>query len=237
MDTPNNGNGDVMTIDQMQTTLKRDERSLTEAVSGLQAAESTYEGRTRRAAHSSDESAAIARRDFLPPVVAAEQAAARAGTAAEANIRQILAQTATTTRMTVSAEIEARAAAKVPILGRLIETASLPQLRDELKAAVISNDTAAIYVMASLLPGRLAGEAPLGQATGRPEVDAARAEIARLVGRVKDELRDTSLDPIRAQAGAVLEKAATARRAADRRRQQDAARARIDAGEIVAWPT
>ena len=124
----------------------------------------------------------------------------------------------------------------MPIVGRLIETASLPQLRDELKASIIAGDTATAYVMTALLPGRLAGEAPVGQATARPEDDAARAEIGRLLGRVRDQLRDTSLDPINAQANTVLEKAAVARRAGERRRQQDAARARIDAGETIAWP-
>ena len=226
-----------MTASEMRATLKRDATTLDDAIHDLERAETAYAGITRRVAYSSDEGHAIALRDHLPALAAAEgEAAARVASAAERNARHVLAQTATTTRMTVAPEIEAAAAAKVPIVGRLIETAGLPQLRDELKAAVIAGDTATAYVMTALLPGRLAGEAPVGQATARPENDAARAEIDRLLGRVRDELRDTSLDPIRAQAGAVLEQAATARRAAARRRQQDDLAARVSAGEVILWP-
>jgi len=131
--------------------------------------------------------------------------------------------------MTVAPDVEARAAAKVPILSRVIETASLPEIRDQFRGAVVAGDTASCYLFASLLPGRLAGDAPVGQATARPEVDAARAEIGRLIGQVRDDLRDPSADPVRRLAGAVLERASVARQAA-------AQQARFDSGEKVRWP-
>ena len=226
---------DLMTATEMATVVKRDERSLAEALDALAEAETGYESITRRRNYSSDEGHAVGLRDHLPALVAVEQSAARVASASERNVRTILAQAATTTRMTVDAETEARAAAKVPIVARQIEVAPVTELRDQLRAAIVADDVATMYLFGSLLPARLA-ETPAGQATARPEVDAARAELGRLIGRVKDQLRDASLDPVRAQADAVLSKAATARRAADRRRQQDAARARVDAGEIVPWP-
>ena len=227
---------DIMTATEMATVLRRDERSLTEAISALEEAETTYTGRTRRVAHSSDEGHAVGLRDHLPALTAAEAAAARVASAAERNARQVLAQTATTTRMTVAAEVEAVAATRVPLVSRLVGSAPLTEIRDRLKAAIVAGDVADQYLLASLVPARLAGEAPVGQATARPQHDAARAEIGRLLGRVRDELRDTSLDPVRAQAGAILETAAVARPAATARQKQDALAARIDSGETVAWP-
>lgn len=63
-----------------------------------------------------------------------------------------------------------------------------------------------------------------------------RAEIGRLIGPVRDDLRDTTADPVRRLVGDVLERASVARQAAERRRQQDAAQARVNAGEMVPWP-
>ena len=165
MDTTN----DLMTIPEMSTVLKTDARSLGEVIDALSEAESTYAAITRRAAYSSDEGPVVGLRDHLPALTGAEAAAARVASASERNVRQILGQVATINRVVVAPEVEAAAAAKLPLLSRVIETASLPELRDRLKAAIVAGDVADQYILASLVPARLANEPPVGQATGRPE--------------------------------------------------------------------
>jgi len=229
---------DILTVDQMGIILRRDERSLTEAIERVDQATTTYEQLTRREGQSSDAGHEIAKKDHLPPLVAAEADGARVASASERNARGILGQlTTTATRMVVPAETEAAAATKLPLLARVVDSAPLTQLVAEFRAALVADDTAALYVLASLLPGRLANEAPLGQPTGSPATDEARAEIARLVGRTRDALRDPSLDAIRDQANGVLARAAIARRASEQRRKQADLAARLAAGGRVAWPT
>lgn len=225
----------LVTLADMQQALRAESSALAAADRSLEAAQKDFATRTRRTYFLSDEAHAIAIRDLTPAMVAAEQAAARVAETADRTVRAILAELPAG-RMVVDPATEAVAATRAVILGKVIETAPLGQLRDELKAAIVAGDHASMYVYASYLPGRLAA-APAPNEAGRPEIGQARTEIATLLARVRDDLRDTSADPVKTLAAEVRQKAAKARQAANVRKQQAAFDADLQSGRKVAWPS
>jgi len=56
----------------------------------------------------------------------------------------------------VDPAVEALAATRAVLLRQVIATASIEQLRDQLKSAVVAGDQASAFVFAALLPARLA---------------------------------------------------------------------------------
>jgi len=224
----------MLTLADMTRALALESAALAAATRDLEAARTIYDRMTRNDLASSPEALVIAQRDHAPALIEAERNSARGAEDAERNIRAILAELPTG-RMVVDPATEAVAATRAVILGQVIQTASLGQLRDELKAAIQAGDTASMYLYGTYLPGRLAA-APAPNEAGRPEIGQARTEIAALVARVRDDLRDTSADPVRKLAAEVREKAATARRPAQVRQQQAAFNADIASGRKVAWP-
>lgn len=223
----------LSTLPELRAALEGEQAALRDAEKVLEVARATYESATRLAAYS-DEALAAAQRHHEPALVEAERAAARAASDAQDTVRAILAQLPAD-RMAIDPATETVAASRAVILGQVIQTASLPQLRDDLRAALQAGDQATCYVMANFLPARLAAAPPPNE-PNRPEIGAARAEIAALLGRVRADLRDTSADPVRKLAAEVRDKAATARRPARVRQQQAALDADIASGRKIPWP-
>lgn len=222
------------TLSEITATMNADLTSVRDAQDALEAAQRHYAQQTHRAYVTSDEAHEIAKRDCLPPLREAEEHAARVAAAAERNARGIL-KAIGHDRIWIDPNESTVAAQRLPIFQQIVETSALPALRDELRAAIIAEDRPTLYVLATLIPGRLA-EAPGPFDAGKPEIAEARGELRGMLAQVRQTLRDKSLDATRARAGEVLERAARVSLAAETRKRQAALDADLASGRRVAWP-
>jgi len=159
--------------------------------------------------------------------------AAAASRAADSNARSVLRQIGDD-RMSLPPSARSAAAELEPMIERDAGRLSLPRLATELRHAVATDDTAAMWCWARAVGPRLAAR-PEG--VEHPTDAAARAELARLTSQVRDVLRDTTYDPIRAQADKVLEWASAAMAAAERGKRALAGPVKTMSGvEKVPWP-
>jgi len=222
------------TLSEISETMRTDLNGLRDAQDALEAAQQHYTNQTRRAYATSDEAHEVARRDNLPPLEAAEAHATQVVTAAERNARDIL-RAIGHDRIWVDPNESAVAAQREPLIRQIVETSPLPALRDELRAAIIGEDRATLYVFATLTPARLAA-APGPLDAGRPELQEARDEIRTMLGQARQTLRDKSLDATRERAAEVIGKATRTGLAAATRKREAVEAARFASSERVAWP-
>jgi len=223
------------TLPEMTRQMDADLTDIGNAEHDLARAREHFLDMTLRSGHISGEALAVAERDHLPALRQAEQEAAQVGDQAARNARQVI-KAAETARLRLAPGEEVTAAQRLPLFQQLAATAPLPQLADELRAAVIAEDRPAMYALAVTLPGRL-DVAPGPLDAGRPELQEARDELRTMLAQVRGTLRDTSFDAARDRAHRVLDKAATARLADEARRREAAQAADLASGRKVAWPT
>ena len=234
-DAPRSTGRGMLTLADMTRALALESANIAAATRALADAKATHDATARHAVNFSLEARQAVERDAASSLADAERNSARVAEAAERTVRAILAELPAG-RMVVDPAVEAVAATRAVIMGHVIATVPLVQLAADLRGAIQAGDTASMYVMANFLPARLAAE-PAPNEAARPEIGQARGEIAGLLSRVRDDLRDTSADLIRKLAADVRDKAATARRAAQVRQQQAALDADIKSGRRVAWPS
>ena len=227
--------GPVTTLTEMTRALQAEKTALRDAAARIETATAAHEAAIRHARNFSDEARVVFEREAAAVLAATEQAVARAASDALDVTRGVISQLPED-RMTVDPATEAVAANRAAILGPVVATAPLTQLRDDLRAALQADDRASCFLYANYLPSRLAAP-PAAHEAGHPEIGQARTEIVALVARVRDDLRDTSFDPIRKLTAGVRDKAATARRPAETRRRQAAQDADFASGRRVPWPT
>ena len=239
MDPRTTDTTDVMTTDQMARLL-RDELGAVETAGEAHARE---EARWHRTGLRTDvggprgegRAAIIAaeRAAHQPEREAAAAAAATAARAADANARAVLRQLGPE-RAALPAAMRGAAAELAPLIEADAARLPLPQLAQEFRAAVTSNDAPAMWVWSRAVAPRIAAR-PAG--VEHPNDAAARAELQRLTSQVKDRLRDSSLDGIRAQADRVLERAGAVRAAAAKGRRAVAGPVTTAGGAVkVPWP-
>ncbi len=222
-----------MTLAEMTTTMRRDLSSIEEAQAAQKKAEDTYTYTTNRVQFLSDEAHEAAVRDHFPPVAAVRETSARAAEAALKNARRVLHQTEAT-RLVVTPDEQASAARQEPVIRRVVDTGTLPSIRDELRASIIADDRAALLVFASHLPDRLAKVSDSD--AGRPEVGEVRSEITRMLSQIRDQLRDRSFDPVRTLATDVVGRAGDVSSATLRRQTEARLNEQVERGEKVRWP-
>ena len=225
----------------MTSTLPEMTRQMDADLSAIAAAEHDlarglehYRDKTVRAGHASAEAREVAERDHMPAYRQVEQALVQVSDQAARNARQVV-KAAATARLRLAPGDEAVAAQRLPLFQQLAATASLEQLADELRAAVVTEDRPAMYALAMTLPARL-DVAPGPLDAGKPELQEAREELRAMLAQVRGTLRDTSFDAARDRAHKVLDKAATARLADEARRREATQAADIASGRKVAWP-
>ena len=222
------------TLAEMTRSLQAEKTALRDAAARIETATAAHEAAIRHAHNFSDEARVVFEREAAAALAATEQAVAQAASDA-LDVTRAVTRQLPEDRMVVDPATEALAVGRSVILGQVIQTAPLGQLRDELKGAIVAGDTATAYVMTALLPARLAAPPPPNEA-GRPEVGEARREIAALLATARASLRDPAADPVRALVGEVRAQAAAVARPAEARRQQAALDADIQSGRRVAWP-
>ena len=240
MDPQRTDSGDAMTTDQMARLL-RTELDNVEAAGAVHAREAArWDGNAKRTdvggPNGEGREAIIAAMHAAhrPELEAAATAAATAARSADANARAVLRQIGAD-RPALPAAMRSAAAELAPLVEADAARLPLPQLAAEFRAAVASNDAPAMWVWSRAVAPRIAAR-PAG--VEHPNDANARAELARLTSQVRDVLRDTTYDPIRAQADRVLERASAARAAADRGKRALAGPAKtVDGRTKVAWPT
>jgi len=223
------------TLPEMITQMNADLTAISNAQQDVERAHEHFLDMTLRSGHISGEAREIAERDHLPAFQQAQQTLVQVSDQAARNARQVV-KAAETARLRLAPGEEVAAAQRLPLFQQLATTAPLPQLADELRAAVIAEDRPAMYALAVTLPGRL-DVAPGPLAAGKPELQEAREELRTMLARVRGTLRDTSFDAARDRAHKVLDKAATARLADEARRRETAQAADLASGRKVAWPT
>lgn len=222
------------TLPEMTRQMDADLTAIGNAQHALEAAQRTYAQQTHRAYVTSDEAHEIALRDHLPPLREAEQTLVQVSEQGARNARQVV-KTAATARLRLAPGDEAVAAQRLPLFQQLAATAPLPQLADELRAAVIAEDRPAMFALAMTLPARL-DVAPGPLDAGKPELAEARGELRTLLAQVRVALRDTSFDAARDRAHKVLNTSAAATQAIETRKRQEAQAADLASGRKVAWP-
>ena len=223
------------TLTEMTKQMDQDLTGIAAAEHDLARAREHFLDKTLRSGHISAEARAVAERDHMPPLREAEQTLVQAGEQASRNARQVV-KAAATARLRLAPGDEAVAAQRLPLFQQLAATAPLPQLADELRAALVSEDRPAMFALAMTLPARM-DVAPGPLDAGKPELEEARGELRTMLAQVRQTLRDTSFDPVRDRAHTVLSKAAAATQAIEARRQQAAQAADLASGRKVAWPT
>jgi len=223
-----------MTLTEMTSAMRRDLSTIEEAQAAEKAAESTYRYNTHRAHFLSDEAYEAGLRDHLAPVVEARAASQRAAEAARRNAQLVLRQTGAA-RLVVTPDEQASAARQEPVIRRVVDGGRFDAIRDEFRAAIVSEDRAAMLLFATMLPDRLAKPAP--EEAQRPELGQARGEIARMLGQARDVLRDQSFDPVRTLASQANALAGEVTAAAFRRRSEEASAKELASGAKKAWPT
>ena len=222
-----------MTLTEMTSAMRRDLSTIETAQTAEKAAEATYRYNTHRAHFLSDEAYEAGLRDYLLPVTEAREASQRAAEAARRNARVVLHQTESA-RLVVTPDEQESAARQEPVIRRVVDGGNLPAIRDELRAAIIAEDRAAMLLFATMLPDRLAKPAP--EEAQRPELGQVRGEIVRMLSQARDTLRDQSFDPVRKLASEANARAGEVSAAAHRRRSEAAQAADLASGRKVAWP-
>lgn len=225
---------DITTLPEMITQMDADLTGIAAAEHDLERARQHFLDKTLRSGHISGEAREIAERDHLPAFQQAQQTLVQVGQQAARNARQVV-KAAETARLRLAPSEEVAAAQRLPLFQQMVATAPLPQLADELRAALIAEDRPAMFALAMTLPARL-DVAPDPLDAGRPEIGEARAEIRTMLARARGTLRDTSFDVARDRAQKVLNKAAEATQAIEARQRQAAQDADIKSGRKVAWP-
>jgi len=222
------------TLPEMITQMDADLTAIAAAEHDLARGLEHYRNQTVRGGHASAEAREIAERDHLPAFRQVEEALVQAGDQAARNGRSVLRSLATD-RLKLSPTDELAAAARLPLFREMAASAPLPRLADELRAAVVTEDRAAMFALAVALPARL-DVAPGPLDGGKPELREARDEIRALLGEVRHRLRDASFDPVRDRANKVLTRAAEATQAIEARKRQEALDRQVSSGAKVRWP-
>jgi hypothetical protein len=226
---------EIQTLTEMETSMRRDRSAIEDAQATQKQVEERYALDTHRSRFLSDEAHQVALRDYLPPVNEAREASRRVAETGMRNAQRIRRQTENA-RLVVTPDEQAAAARQEPMVRRVVDTGSLDTIRDELRAAIIADDRAAMYLMATYLPGRLEKVSD-HEVAQRPELGEARVEIRRMLSHIRTQLRDTSFDPVQKLATDVVGLAARVSGAEYQRRQQAEQQADIQSGRKVAWPS
>jgi len=240
MDAQRTDAGDALTTTEMSRQLRAD----LEAVEAAGAVHAREEARWHRTGQRTDVGGpngegrdliiAAERAAHQPEREAAATAAATAARAADANARAIHRQVGEDRISLPPTELSA-ASTMSPLIERDAERLSLPRLVTEVRAAVATGDRAAMYCWSRALAPRLANR-PTGEE--RDEDQRARSDLGRLQSQIRETLRDTTFDAIRAQADRVLERASATRAAADRGKRALAGPVTTTDGRVkVAWPS
>jgi len=223
------------TLSEMTQQLDADLTAIRNAERDVEWAREHYRDKTVRGGHASAEAREIAERDHMPAFLQAEQALVQVSEQGARNARQVV-KAAETARLKLAPSDEAVAAQRLPLIQQLAATAPLPQLADELRSAMITEDRPALYALAMTLPARL-DVAPGPLDAGKPELQEARGELRTMLAQIRGTLRDTSFDAARARAGKVLDASGEATQAIQARRREEALAADLASGRKVAWPT
>ena len=223
------------TLPEMIKQMDADLTGIAAAEHDLARAREHFLDMTVRTGHVSAEAREVAERDHMPALQQVEQTLVQAGEQAARNARQVV-KAAATARLRLAPGDEAVAAQRLPLFQQLAATAPLPQLADELRAAIISEDRPSMFALAMTLPARL-DVAPGPLDGGRPELAEARGELRTMLAQVRVALRDPSFDAARDRAHKVLNTSAAATQAIEARRRQEAQAADLASGRKVAWPT
>ena len=240
MDAPRTDAGDTLTTKEMAALL-RDDLANVEAAAAVHAREQgRWDGNAKRTdiggprGEGREAIIAAVAAAHRPELEAAAAAAAQAARAADANARAILRQVGEDRISLPPTELSA-ASTMSPLIERDAERLSLPRLVTEVRAAVATGDRAAMYCWSRALAPRLANR-PTGEE--RDEDQRARSDLGRLQSQIRETLRDTTFDAIRAQADRVLERASATRAAADRGKRALAGPVTTTDGRVkVAWPS
>jgi hypothetical protein len=239
MDRQQTETGDILTVEQM-TALLRDD------LARVDAAGAAHDTHMREWEHTEtridiggeygegrEEIRAGMLASQRPELEAAARAAEGAGAAAIQNARRILAQIGED-RITLPLTEITTASTLAPLIEKDAERLSLPRLATEVRAAVATGQTAAMYCWSRAIAPRLAHR-PTGEE--HPDDARARSELARLQSQIRTALRDTTFDPLRKDVDRVLERAGTVRAKAGKTRQRLAGPVKTTAGETkVPWP-
>lgn len=159
----------------------------------------------------------------------AERQAEDAAKVAQANCRMVLNQTERAPMVLTPGEMQA-AETRRGFAERECQTASLTQLRDSVRHAILTNDRAAMYCYAIFAPDRLA-KAPDGGSWGDTD-PRVRSELQTMVSAIKGKLRDASLTAIHDRAKTQNGRAIRAEYAATNRRRGPFA---FETPNDVAW--
>jgi len=224
----------ISTLDEMARQLQGEKAALRAAATRLEDATAAHEAAIRHARNFSDEARVVFERDAAAALAATEAAVARAAGDA-LDVTRAVTRQLPEDRVVVAPDVEAVAANRAAILAPVVASAPLTQLLADFRAALQADDLASCYLYANFLPNRLAA-APAPNEPSRPEIGAARSELAALLATARARLRDPAADPIRALAIEIRVQAAAVARPAAIRKQQAEQAARFARGERVAWP-
>lgn len=170
-----------------------------------------------------------------PELRKAEAAALRQATIAEANIGQVLEQTASTDPVLTDDEMR-QAAAKHVFLKEDCETSSYDRLTAAVRNALTGDDKAALYNYIRYLPARFDADRqadPAWSDTATP-AGADTSELRKLLREARERLADRSYEPLRKSAQAVMSRALKVQREIEKQTPRETAYAFEVPGE-VAW--
>ncbi len=153
---------------------------------------------------------------YLSMLAATETAAIRAADDLDQYSRRI-AVTVKATPPQLPEALRAKASELLPILRAEVDSLPLGTLRDRLRLALIQEDDAAAYLLATLLPPRLDTRTPEAALTADGRVrfdsadDPAKSELRSLIRQTRDRFKDASLGTLAGKASSSRDKAGNLR--------------------------
>ena len=227
-----------------ETHRSEQEKGLAFALTGV-----TDPNRRKEIEHEHDAKRGTLLRPFRDDLVAKERVALKAAEDLD-RYAQRIAVSVKATPPQLPESLRAKASELLPMLKAEVESLPLGTLRDRLRLALIQEDDAAAYVLATLLPPRLDTRTPEAALTADGRVrfdsadDPAKSELRSLIRQARDRFKDASLGTLAGKARASRDKAGSLRSAVTRgKRQRSGQPAPFDAvyqkmtgsGPLVPW--
>lgn len=230
---------DVMTVEQMTGMIASDLERMAEARQGLEDQLNVWEfirndqniGGPGGAGR--EEIRAAMFTQARPKMEAAEERAAAVSGAPRRNAFAIRSQLGGD-RIAVPEGAQVEVNERLPLVAHKAATLPLAELVADVRAAIATGDAAGMYLYARTATARTT--VPEG-VTDQPREAAARVALARMLDQIRVQLRDTSLDDLRAQIDGVLEQSHDLESAARwRQKNEPKTLTTLDGRPKVAWP-
>lgn len=225
----------LMTLTDMRDAMNRQASAAHAALLRLENARTEFQQIDY--GYESEETREKVRREHLPKLFAVENSIVEVANEVEALARRVLKQANAprTLRLPSDPDHLSRVYQMESTVARQVEQLSFPQLERELVNAVATDDQAALYLFATLLPDRL--DKPLsGKEARNPNAHEARKRIQSLLThQVSHRFRDDLYENERGQALHLIGEAMKIRKEALSRRKAETPKRTFDGKPKISW--